>query len=426
VKRVGRIPLGLAAALLAGACGTGGALATRGASTNPPGGTTTSRAISSRSPGQAAPGPAVAATARLALTLLRRLDATGNVVFSPYSIETALAMVDQGAAGETATEIGHVLGQRDAATLAAANGSLAAELRQREPNGPTLEDANALWIQSGFAVERAFTRTLARSFGAAPRAADFSADPAAATAAVNGWVADHTAHLITDLMPPSAITAQTLLVLANAIYLKARWLTPFDAQSTSEERFYPPAGAPVQAPFMAGPDLSVPYGDGPGYRAVELPYRHTNLALLAVMPTAATPARFERSLTAGGLGRIVAGLRSTQLDLRIPRLALSVHADLRPALSALGMPVAFSTGADFTGIAARPPLAIQAVEHAAVLKVDEAGTVAAAATGISIAPTAIAVPVRALTLDHPFLLFLRDRSTGAILFAARVDNPLAG
>jgi serpin B len=397
-------------------------------------------------------GAAVAATDRLALALLPKLGDGANLVLSPYSVQTALAMVDQGAAGQTAIQIGQLLGNTDAATLATSNRALLVQLSGAAGSGtraaagsgtraaagsgtstagagkPTLDDANSLWLQSGLALKAAFSQSLAANFGVAPQLTDFEHAADAARAAINAWVADRTQQLIQNLMGPDAITPQTALVLANAIYLKARWQDPFNPADTRPQRFFPDQGPAISAPFMTHDAVSLRYARGLGYQAIELPYRDSTLAMLAIMPSAGTIARFEGDLSVAKLAQIVGSLSPMLVNLAMPRLSLSVHSDLGSVLSALGMPLAFTNAADFSGIAARPPLKIQAVEHAAVLKLDEAGTVAAAATGISIEPTAAPSPIDqiSVTLDHPFLLFLRDTSTGAILFDGRVSNPLAG
>ncbi len=101
-----------------------------------------------------------------------------------------------------------------------------------------------------------------------------------------------------------------------------------------------------------------------------------------------------------------------------------MHAELNDVLSALGMPLAFGDAADFSRITRSVALKIQAVEHGATLTADEQGTVAAAATGISTEPTSVlGGPLVRLALDHPFLFFLRDDATGAVLFAGRVVDP---
>jgi serpin B len=170
-----------------------------------------------------------------------------------------------------------------------------------------------------------------------------------------------------------------------------------------------------------------PYARGHGYVAVALPYVNSSLSMLAIMPTPGTLPTFEHSLTGATIASIAGSLAAKPVALSMPKLSISIETSLNGVLAGLGMPLAFSNAADFRKITTRTPLTIQDVEHAAVMKVDEAGTVAAAATGVSIAPTAIAVtPSVPLTLNHPFLLFLRDDRTGTILFAARIANPLAG
>ncbi|MGO9975377.1 MAG: serpin family protein [Solirubrobacteraceae bacterium] len=380
------------------------------------------------------PGPAAAANAtnRLALSLLPALGGTGNVVLSPYSIETALAMVAQGARGQTATQIAAVLGAPDAAMLAASNRALLVALRKTagSPTGsggahgaPKLDDANSVWLQSGFKVLPAFSASLSANFGVAPQLVDFGTAPDTARKEINSWVAQQTQQLIPELMPPGSITAQTLLVLANAIYLKAHWANPFLTSMTSPDQFFPASGPPVQVPFMSQEQSPYAYSERAGYEAIELPYLNSSLTMLAIMPSPGTIAGFEHELTPARLQSIVDSLHNGIVDLAMPKLKLSVNTDLSAELSALGMPIAFEDGADFTGIAPQPPLKIGVVEHAAVLKVDEAGTTAAGATGIGIVGSAAPLQAASIKLDHPFLLFLRDTRTGAVLFAARVANP---
>lgn len=381
------------------------------------------------------PAVAVAATNRLALHLLSRLGATGNAVFSPYSIQAALAMVRQGAAGSTATAIDHVLGLRPGAPVGAANAALTARLAADTAAGrttpttnrATLLIANGLWIRRGLALRPSFTAALQGDFGATAQPLDFAGAPDAARAQINTWVAGHTGQLIKDLMGPGSIDASTALVLADAIYLKARWASPFVTAETSPGTFTTGATTRVTTPFMSQPAADFDYGHGPGYQAIDLPYRNSRLSLLAVMPSRGTLPQFQRDLTSARLAQIAGGLSDRMVDLEMPKFSLSLKADLVPELSALGMGIAFSPHADFSQITRSTSLTIAAVQHAATLKVDEAGTIAAAATGVALEPTAAPIGgVINLVLDHPFLLFLRDDTTGAVLFAARVENPAAG
>ncbi len=347
------------------------ALAACGAATRPTGSTPTRSR--SDSGGERA---AVRSTNRLALALLEQGSfGVGNAVFSPYSIANALAMVDQGAGGETAAQIDRLLGA-SAATLASSHHALGARLTA---DAAQLKRADAVWVQSGLSLEHQFTQTLSQDFGTAPRMTDFARQPAAAAGAINAWAAAHTGNEIRNLMAPGAIDQFTRLVLADAVYLKARWRYPFDHSMTRPRSFFTSPGQTVTAEFMSRQPAELRYGANRSYRAVELPYRDSTLSMLLIMPASGTLSRFERNLY---LAAIEASLRPQPIALSMPRFDLHAHAELNAVLTSLGMPLAFSSRADFSGITNKLRLQIQAVEHGADLRVDEAGTVAAAATGI--------------------------------------------
>jgi serpin B len=143
--------------------------------------------------------------------------------------------------------------------------------------------------------------------------------------------------------------------------------------------------------------------------------------MIVVVPDAGGFDSFEAGLTASGLSAILAGARpSGGADLIMPRFKFGTGVGLKDALSALGMPEAFSEGADFSGINGRRDLHVQAVIHKATIAVDEKGTTAAAATGVSVGTTSVPPT---LVVDRPFLFFIRHNPTGAILFQGRVADP---
>jgi serine protease inhibitor len=230
-------------------------------------------------PGSGAGGRvAAASTVKLALELLPRVSGSGNAVISPYSVQEALAMVDQGARGQTAAQIEKVLGVPSAGELAASDramlGHLAA-VTSTTGNGskrPRLTTANRLWLQRSLTVKARFLSTLGTEFGAAPAQLDFQGAPDAARNTINGWVAQHTAGHITGLFPHRSITSQTLLVLANAIYLKAQWQNAFNPALTAPAPFHEQSGSQVQAKFMTMEPVALPHADSASYQAVEFPY----------------------------------------------------------------------------------------------------------------------------------------------------------
>jgi serpin B len=376
------------------------------------------------SPARARPLSAAAATGAFGLALMRQLGA-GNLVFSPDSIAAALAMTGVGAAGKTAAQIVaalHLSSPVDLAGIGRLQQEIIAEQEaagRGDPEAPTLDIANGLFLQEGFAVAPSFVSTLQTSFDAAPQDEDFERDPAAAVAAINAWVGEHTQELIPRIL--GSLSAQTRLVLADAIYLKAAWLTPFRPSDTAPAAFHDP-GAVVSVPFMNEQE-TLPYGHGVGYEAVELPYRASTLSLLIVLPTGASLAALEKRLGPAQLGQIVDGLAPRAVSLSLPRFQLSLMSNLDTALQVLGVTDAFAENeANFSHITTAAQLFVGEVEHAAEISVAEAGTVAAAATTVTVEATDMRIfnDIVRFDADRPFLFFLRDDRTGAILFAGRL------
>ena len=380
-------------------------------------------------PGQA--GRAAEALNAFGLDLYRRLAATsGNLVMSPASIAIALSMARAGARGATATEMDAVLHDLGSDTYAEAINALDAALTARSGTFPdssgtdhdvSLRIANALFAQRGMTLDPAFLDAMAGRFGAGVNVVDYAADTEAARLAINAWVAAHTEDRIPHILGPGDLSSATRLALANAIYLKAAWLNPFPEDATEPASFTLADGSTVQVPTMRMVE-GQPYSDGDGWAAVELPYIGYELAMLVIVPD--DMAAFEAGFDSATLAGIVASLGDATVDLSMPRFDIESRFDLGSLLAALGMPAAFSSAADFSGITTDEALSISKVIHQANITVDEAGTEAAAATIIGMDTTGVPGELVELKVDHPFIVVLRDRTTGAVVFMARVENPI--
>ena len=348
----------------------------------------------------------------------------GNVVYSPDSIAVALAMAGKGAAGETAKQMAHVLKLSSPAgfdEIGQLQNTISAEQKTAasgdSQGAPTLEIANGLFIDKGFSLRSPFLTSLKTDFGVLPQSVEFGGGGSSALQAINGWVSEHTHGLIPAIL--QTVPPETVLALANAIYLKAGWANPFSASATSPATFHGLHKAASMA-FMHETD-ELAYSHGTGYAAVELPYRASTLSLLVVLPVGQSIVSLQKKLNGAELAKIGNGLTTQRVALSLPRFKLEFHRELKPALEELGMTEAFSEGADFSGMAAQP-VKIGVVEHAANFSIDEQGTLAAAATVVGVETTAIAAPVEPpvqFNANRPFLFFLRDEHTGTILFAGR-------
>jgi serpin B len=357
-------------------------------------------------------------------------EGDANLFFSPHSISSALAMAYAGAQGATETEMALALhfGLGQAALHPALN-ALDLELNGRGEVGPPyegdgfeLEVANAVWGQRGFPFRSAYLDTLALNYGAGLRLADFVADPDGSRRTINDWVSDQTNDRVKDLLPPGSVSEDTRLVLTNAIYFKAPWLFPFEAEDTTTEPFMPLSGGPVSVSMMHE-TATLSYARVGDLQAVELPYNGAKLAMLLVVPDAGQFAAFEATLDVETYLAILDALETHEVHLGFPKFEFDSALSLSDPLRALGMADPFDpNAADFSGIDGREDLFISDVLHKAFVSVDEKGTEAAAATAVVIGATGIPGSPVTLTVDRPFFFVIRDVPTGAILFVGRVTE----
>lgn len=346
-----------------------------------------------------------------------------NVVFSPLSIGIAFGMADAGARGETARQIEDVFhlpasGEELHAGFNALDQALA------DSGKLTLRLANRMYPAVGYELVPDFVETLAAQYGAPLERLAFAADPEQARERINAWVAERTEKRIPELLPTGAIDPQTVLVLVNALYLKAKWSQPFVKSATKQALFARLDGSTVEVPLMRNPRLATRYAEGDGYQAVELPYGKGELSMLVVVPDEGRFTELERSFDFRRLAGIDAALREGMVELFLPRWSASFDVDLVETLSALGLTLPFDAGADFTGISPGN-LWIGSGVHAADIEVDEWGTVAAAATAIGFKTSLPPPPDAVIRADRPFLYLIRDTESGTVLFLGRVVDPVA-
>ena len=355
----------------------------------------------------------------------------GNIFFSPYSLSEVLAMTYGGARGNTEKEMAAALEFQlpqdklhlafDALDLALASRGQGAKGKDQQPF--RLHVVNAIWGQTGFDFLPSYLELLAENYGSGLRILDFQKNPESSRVAINNWVAQQTEQKITDLIPEGSITDMTRLVLTNAIYFNAAWLNQFDKNSTKPGDFTLKNGSKVSVPMMHEQE-SFNYSSGDGYQVVELPYDGNELSMVILLPDQGKFDSFEASLTGQSVTGIIQGMKSRTVQLSMPKFTTEQSFGLKSALTSLGMKDAFAPGlADFSGMDGKKDLYIQDVVHKAFIAVDEAGTEAAAASGVIVGTTAVPSDIVKLDINRPFIYLIHDIQTGTILFLGRVMNP---
>lgn len=354
-------------------------------------------------------------------------DQPGNLFFSPGSIATALVMTYAGARGRTQQQMQGVLHLRLAdQQLHAAFGTLGKLLNSGgDQQGYRLSMANRLWGQKTYPFQADFLQLTRAQYGAELAPVDF-AQSEPARQLINKWVEDQTQDKIADLIPPGVLNGMTRLVLTNAIYFKGAWDADFDPKFTEDAPFHLAGNQEVAVPLMHQVD-DFRYAEAEGLQLLELPYAKNRLSMLVLLPRQVDGlADLESKLTADTVARWASGLRKQKVRVYLPRFKMTSQFQLADALSAMGMPLAFSDEADFSGISTADELKISAVIHKAFVDVNEEGTEAAAATAVVIAETSARRDPQEPVLfraDHAFVFLIRDHQTDAILFLGRLAEP---
>jgi serpin B len=356
-------------------------------------------------------------------------QAEGNVVYSPYSISTALAMTYAGARGQTAEQMARVLHftlpqERFHPAAGALVRDLAGQDKAKKRNYE-LHVANALWGQKDYGFREEFLKLTRTSYGAGLNEVDFINAREQARQTINTWVEKQTQDKIKELVKAEHLMQTTRLVLTNAIYFKAEWETKFFREATKPHPFQVTADKKVDVPTMRTQHRFA-HHDGGTFQMLELPYVGKELSMLVLLPKKADGlAELEQALTAEQLAKWHGKLSVADVQVWLPKFKTASAFELKKVLTAMGMERPFQpTGADFSGMTSNKPLFISEVVHKTMVDVNEEGTEAAGATAAVMSfggvPPQQPVTFRA---DHPFLFLVRDNRSGSVLFVGRVADP---
>jgi serpin B len=363
-----------------------------------------------------------------ALDLYHRLhNRPGNLILSPYSLSAALGMTSAGARGETLKEMTTALHFPEQDRLHPAFATLIRKLNNDGTRpGPELSTANALWGQIGGGFLPDFLRLTTSYYGASLTEVDFARDTEGARKAINAWGERATNGKVPELLNPETLSADTKLVLTNAIHFRGRWATAFKKSDTAEGSFTLASGETVRVPLMHQ-QAEWLYHENDDFQYVVMPYVGRDVDMILLLPRKhdGLPA-LEKDLTASRLDAIIGKPRGKSLvKMTLPRFKTTAAFSLKEELGGLGMKCAFSPDhADFSGLnGGRPRLHLEDVVHEALLEIDEKGTKAAASTAVVSRDKGDPPKEVEFRADHPFLFLIRDNRSGTILFLGRITDP---
>lgn len=356
----------------------------------------------------------------LFLPIVAEKKGAENIMISPFSITSALSMVLNGAAGDTYDAVRHTL-RYDDKTLQEINETYLKLMKDMIPVDPrvTMEIANSVWVEKRLTVKQPYIDALKTWYLAEARNIDVS-DPGAVDM-VNGWIEDKTHDKIQDML--DNLSPDLAMLLINAIYFNGKWRYEFDIKDTQNKPFYLTLGNSVQVPMMYQEEKFAVTTTGDA-TLVELPYGQGNYSMVVMLPDedvslASAAATLNPEDWAEWMQRLSNG--TTEIQLSLPKFEYEYKRELKDDLTALGMGIAFGMGADFSNISDQSIL-ISRVLHQTFIKTDEEGTEAAAATVVEFEFTSMPMTT-VVNINRPFLYFIRETTTGTIVFMGQVVDP---
>ncbi|MDP8220393.1 MAG: serpin family protein [Candidatus Stygibacter frigidus] len=355
--------------------------------------------------------------------LLRQIDAKENIVISPYSVFSALSMTADGADTETLIQMRNTLNLDKSLESSISLGGLQNMLKEKAEDKIELNIANAIWLDKKFTVKEAFVQNIEYNYQAKLNLSDFQKE-ANTLKEINKWVASQTKNKIPEIL--AELDPLSKLVLVNALYFNADWRHKFKKSRTYIDNFYLSAQDSVSVKMMNQTGKFLYYEDDQ-IQAVQLNYQGSNFSLLVILPRQSdNMPEILQNLNNEYLLHInawEAGVKPVKISL--PKYKIDFNRQLNDDLIELGMPLAFSSEADFSRINGKKDLCIGQVQHRGFIEVDEEGTEAAAATAVTMKLMS-AAPLRdpvIFNADHPFIFLLQENTTNLILFAGIVNNP---
>ncbi len=348
-----------------------------------------------------------------ALKLFNELSGK-NIVLSPLSIWIALAMAYEGAGGETAMDMQKVLGYPENRTVL--HESIGYLLHNLCDNTQyTLKIANSIWPSIQYPINESYISLIKKYYDAYEQNLDYRYAERARKI-INSWVENYTEGKIKEVIPEGGVSPFTVLVLVNAIYLKAIWMQKFDPNRTYDDYFYIPNGK-VKVPMMHTQG-NFEYVEDNNFQVLKLPYRGNRLSMLIILPKSRST---NIHLSAEKIKEWREKMRVHRVKVILPRFKITSHINLKEVLQRMGLRNAFTRDADFQGIG--KGVYINNVFHKTYIKVGENGTEAAAATAVGVGATAYLPYEYEFRADHPFVFLVQDDATGAILFMGEVADP---
>jgi len=342
-----------------------------------------------------------------------------NVFLSPFSVSMALAMVLNGAEGETQQSILNTIdyGDMTAEEVNQAYRDLTSLLLSMDRT-VNLGIANSVWYSDEFHIKEAFSTAIGEYYDGKVTALDFSNANAKNT--INNWIEDKTNNRIQNMI--QSISPSEVMFLVNAIYFKGDWTYQFQKSETHKADFTTTDGATTDVDMMHADGVKMLQHYNEELMLLDIPYGNEQFRLTLLVPH--QPDKLESvaaKLSSEVLSAWLGETDSISVELELPKFTMKWKKELKPVLSSMGMNMKGFPNLFEENL----PLEISRVTHQSFVEVSEKGTEAAAVTVIGVELTSFPPTPPRITIDRPFIFLIREKQSNAILFMGQLTNPAA-
>ena len=374
---------------------------------------------------QSAPGSGID---QFGLDFLMRGHQPGkNLVYSPYSLYTAMAMVYAGTGQSTADEFQQVMHYpANTEAFHKTTGEVSATLQQTKHPDMEVRIANGLWIQESMEVEPSFMTILKEEYKASSERFDFRREKQREEARIriNNWTAEQTKEKINEIIPEGTLQPNTRLILTNALYFKGQWLNTFNEKRTSKGVFFREDGTETEADYMTG-NITARYLETSQMQALGLPYAESRFIFWAFLPKEnLSVTRLLDAIRENNLDTLLNLSNTKPVEVELPAFTIKDAINAKKILKEMGMEQVFGMQADLSGITGDRSLKVDEVLHKSFIDVNESGTEAAAATAVTVGlKSAFPGQPPSFKANRPFIFLIRETRSHTPLFLGVLHEP---
>ena len=356
---------------------------------------------------ESTPGSEIAYSMSFIRNVAANIDKNENLVISPYSAGVALSMLVEGAEGQTKEEFNTAL-----------NNCIFKAENLGGNDTVIVNSVNSLWVDDNFSIRNRYLFLLEKDFDALATVLNFS-DPSTVQA-INNWCSEHTNGKIKDII--DRLGPNSVMVLANALYFNAPWLNPFEKALTAKATFN--GSARKSEVDMMSRKGYMNYAEYQGCQLVELPYEGGRYSMFVLLPAAGMDVNdIVGYLNEDLYNEAMKALAPKEVLLKMPKAKLETSLLLNESLNSMGIKAAFTSAANFKGIAEMGPLVLDQVKQKCYVDISESGTEAAAVTVAQVRVTSVRPSSYIMmTVNRPYVFFIVDTQNSNVMFAGRVMN----